>query len=76
MRGVDAVIITTGYKGSLLDTGGFKQIDQIGAPSLWLFHCVGLDTALAGAPLPASILGNVWLRRNDQRHRRCEEGRR
>ena len=32
MRGVDAVIITTGYKGSLFDTGGFKQVDQIGAP--------------------------------------------
>jgi len=30
MQGVDAVIITTGYSGSLLKPGGFKQIDQEG----------------------------------------------
>lgn len=28
MQGVDAVIITTGYSGSLLNPGGFKKIDQ------------------------------------------------
>lgn len=28
MKGVDAVIITTGYSGSLLNPGGFKKIDQ------------------------------------------------
>ncbi len=30
MQGADAVIITTGYKGSILQPAGFKEVDQIG----------------------------------------------
>lgn len=38
MAGADAVIIATGYSGSLLKPGGFKKIDQEVSGNLLALH--------------------------------------